>query len=375
MKLVFLSNFINHHQIPMCERLFELLGDGFHFLQSMPMESERIEMGWNRDVDRPWLVRLYEDESRGTELIDGADAVLLGWSERPDLDKRRLMSRKATMRMSEPVYKNGRWRFISPRGLIHKYDEHIRYRNDPVPMLCAGAYAAYDFSLMRAYPGKLFKWGYFPPLRGGAPAEKEETSLVWAGRFIDWKHPDFAVRAAASLMKKGFSFTLFMVGGGPMEAGLKGLAADLGVADKIVFTGYRTPDETRDIMDRCAALLMTSDLMEGWGAVVNEGMDSGCCVVGSYEAGSVPFLIRDKENGRVYRRGSYTEFERVLTETLSDPEGMRKMGEAARETVSAEWNGRIAADRLCEFSSALISGEIKAFEKGILSRAEVIRPE
>ncbi|MCR5304313.1 MAG: glycosyltransferase [Lachnospiraceae bacterium] len=403
MRFVFLSNYINHHQIPLCERLYELMGDGFSFLQSMPVEEERKGMGWKADASFPWLKKLYENEDLCVKLLDEADAAFLGWSERPDLDRRRLSSKKTTLRMSEPVYKDGRYKFISPRGLYHKYQEHIRYRKDPVPMLCAGAYAAYDFTLMRAYPGKLFKWGYFPPFRpcmdpagsvkGTVPDPTGSTdtseisedpfiknrdgrlSLVWAGRFIDWKHPDFPIRAASALKRKGVSFTLYMIGGGPLEDRLKALTAELSLTSCVEFTGYRTPDETRDIMDKCFVLLMTSDLREGWGAVVNEGMNSGCCPVASWEAGSVPYLVKDRDNGRIYRRGSYEDFERALMDVVSDPDHMHRMGERAYETIRDSWNGRIAADRLFEFTRSLLAGEMVPREEGILSRAEVIRPE
>ena len=45
MKAVFISNYINHHQIPFCRAMFEELGARFHFIQTQPMTQERIRMG------------------------------------------------------------------------------------------------------------------------------------------------------------------------------------------------------------------------------------------------------------------------------------------------------------------------------------------
>ncbi len=42
MKITFVSNYINHHQIPMSEYLYEQLGDGYRFVQTEPMEEEQI---------------------------------------------------------------------------------------------------------------------------------------------------------------------------------------------------------------------------------------------------------------------------------------------------------------------------------------------
>ena len=50
MKAVFISNYINHHQIPFSNALYEQLGDDYHFIQTEPMEEERIAMGWGLDA-------------------------------------------------------------------------------------------------------------------------------------------------------------------------------------------------------------------------------------------------------------------------------------------------------------------------------------
>ena len=42
---------------------------------------------------------------------------------------------------------------------------------------------------------------------------------------------------------------------------------------------------------------LTSDKNEGWGAVLNEAMSSGCCPVSSIEAGATPYLVKDGVNG------------------------------------------------------------------------------
>ena len=41
MKWVFASNYINHHQLPFCDAMYELLQGSFAFIQTMEMEEER----------------------------------------------------------------------------------------------------------------------------------------------------------------------------------------------------------------------------------------------------------------------------------------------------------------------------------------------
>ena len=57
MKFTFVSNYINHHQIPVSTLLYEKLGEEYHFIQTERMEQERVEMGWNADgKSLPWLL-------------------------------------------------------------------------------------------------------------------------------------------------------------------------------------------------------------------------------------------------------------------------------------------------------------------------------
>ena len=45
MQVVFVSNYFNHHQLSFCDALYELLEGSFCFLQTQPMEEERVKMG------------------------------------------------------------------------------------------------------------------------------------------------------------------------------------------------------------------------------------------------------------------------------------------------------------------------------------------
>jgi hypothetical protein len=47
MKITFISNYINHHQIPLANELYERLRENYYFIQTEPMEEERIKLGYN----------------------------------------------------------------------------------------------------------------------------------------------------------------------------------------------------------------------------------------------------------------------------------------------------------------------------------------
>ena len=59
MKITMISNYINHHQIPFSNALYEKIGNDYHFIQTEPMEEERIQMGWGVEAEKiPYVVFL-----------------------------------------------------------------------------------------------------------------------------------------------------------------------------------------------------------------------------------------------------------------------------------------------------------------------------
>ncbi len=378
MKTVFISNYINHHQLPFSEALYQRLGDGYRFIQTEPMEEERLQMGWGLDVSHiPYLLLSYREEERCRRLIEEADLVLAGWTKRTDLFLPRLSEEKLTFRISERIYREGQWKAVSPRGLMAKYKEHVRYRRQPAYLLCAGAYVASDFSLIHAYPGKMLKFGYFPPLRtygdGVLSAkkrrDKDRVQMVWAGRMIDLKHPEYAVRLAGQLLKKGHRFHIHMIGGGPLEGQLKDRIAQEGLSSFFTFYGFLTPERVRDVMEECRIFLFTSNYLEGWGSVLNEAMNSGCCAVANAQTGAAPFLIADGKNGVTYWDGSYADFAAKVEELLVRPDRAEAMGSAAYGTIAAEWNAQTAAQRCLDFYEGWKKGQEAPAGSGPLSVA------
>lgn len=394
--LTFVSNYINHHQIPVSNELFRLLGKNYAFIQTEPVEEERLRMGWRDESGKlPYLKLFYEEPEVCGRLIMESDIVVFGGTDEESYIQPRLKAGMPVLRYSERIYKSGQWKAVSPRGLMKKYHDHTRYRKAPVYLLCAGAYVASDFHIIRAYPGKMLKWGYFPEtkhydLEKLLDKHQEKTvSFLWAGRFIDWKHPELPILLAAYLNEKKYDFHLSMVGGGEMEEELRGLVSEKQLNDKVTFVGYLKPEEVRGMMEQAGIYLLTSDYKEGWGAVLNEAMNSGCAVLASHAAGAAPFLLKHEENGLVFESGNLYDMEQKAEELVRDAKKRKRLGGAAYETILKEWNEKEAAGRLLRFAEKLLHSDTLRAKKGgkairadieleckegPLSRAEVIAP-
>ena len=386
MKIAFVSNYISHHQIPFCEAMYERLGEDYAFVELMPMEEERRKMGWE-EAKPAYVRRLYAEEAQGLQdgpvrqLIRDCDILLFRGMDREELVYERLLINRPVIRISESIYKDGRWRAVSPRGLIHKYQEFTRWRKAPAYLLCAGAYVAGDFELIGAFPGRKYTWGYFPPLvqyeseeelfGRKHPEEPGAVRILWTGRFVDFKHIEMMAELIRMVRERYVpehpeqKVCFEIIGSGAEEEALR---SEFG--DSVEFTGFLPADQVRPHMERADLLVFTSDRGEGWGAVVNEAMNSGCAVVASHAAGAVRSLIRDDINGRIYTFGDREDLYRKVTELLTDSERIRQLGAAAYRTILEEWNAQEAADRLLALCACILENRpFDAPAEGPMSRA------
>ena len=62
MKLVFLSNYFNHHEKPLSDALSAHPGIEYTFIQTEKMAEERVRMGWGIDTKDIPYVRYFDDD-------------------------------------------------------------------------------------------------------------------------------------------------------------------------------------------------------------------------------------------------------------------------------------------------------------------------
>ncbi len=111
-------------------------------------------------------------------------------------------------------------------------------------------------------------------------------SILWVGRLIKWKHPELAIIVAKMLRDSGYDFNMKIIGQGEMKAELIKMIKIYNLEKYIYFLDYMSPEKVREHMEQANIFLFTSDYNEGWGAVLNEAMNSGCSVVASHAIGT-----------------------------------------------------------------------------------------
>lgn len=382
MTFVFISNYFNHHQKPLADAIFAKLGDGYHFIETEPMSEERKNMGWGMNQKPSYVLQSYtgaEQLQQCQQLLLEADVVM--WGSAPyNMIVPRLKAGKLTLGYSERLYKAGcpyhklPWHF----GLYTK--KFRRYKN--FYLLCASAYTAADFAKTFCFLNKTYKWGYFPDVKEYADIDaliesKKPASILWAGRIMDWKHPEYAVEVAKRLHNDGIDFTLNIIGNGQMDAAIQEMVEKEGLSQYVKLLGSMKPEQVREHMEQSEIYLFTSDRGEGWGAVLNESMNSACAVVACSAIGAAPFLLQDGENGRMYKSGDVDGLYRHVKDLLANTNERKRLSRNAYTTLTQEWNPKNAANKLLHLCERLLSGEKRPFPypTGVCSKAEVLKDE
>ena len=205
MKVLFLSNYLSHHQKPLSDELYKILGAGnYFFVCTDRISNARKEMGWSY-LDAPYSIE-YGAQTSG--LIEGMicsfDVVIVGHAPL-SLIKQRIKERKLTICNTERRYKS-----IS-RYLKYPINTYKSYYFNRGYLLASSAYAPIDYVISGMRLKKCFRWGYFPEVKryedidsvirnkGKTDCPGNPISILWAGRLIKWKHPELALTLAKYL--------------------------------------------------------------------------------------------------------------------------------------------------------------------------------
>lgn len=381
MKVAFLSNYLCIHQVPFCECMYQALGDDFCFVATEEIEKERLSQGYS-DLNHayPFIIRPYEGEQEQQKaqcISDEADVVIIGSAPMEYIQKR-LKHKKLTFLYTERLYKSGYQAWKLPVRLWRFWKAYGRHKC--LYLLCASAFTAGDFAKTGTFLGKAYKWGYFPPTHNyedihALIERKKPASILWVGRFLDWKHPEYVIEVARRLREDNYEFQIQMLGSGERWDAIKQMICDQGLQDCVQLVGAVPAEQVRNYMDAASIFLFTSDRNEGWGAVLNESMNSGCAVVASDAIGSVPFLLEDGENGLCYQSGNVDDLYDKVKRLLDHTEERKLLGQKAYFTITQEWNAENVTRKFLQLGQRMIDGDNKPFPfaNGVCSEAKILK--
>ncbi len=381
MKIVFASNYFNHHQSSLCDALNRYT-DGFRFIATSEMRQERRALGYGAEQLPDFVLQAHlseQDQAEAAEQMKNADAVIMGSAPERMIFFRKRKNGLIFRYLERPLRKGkeplkylprlARWHFKSPLS-------------KQIYLLCASAYTAGDYAAFGLFHRKAYKWGYFTETKRYDNPElfmqqKSCTKILWVARFLPLKHPEMILEVARRLKADGFRFEMDLIGRGELETAIRQKISDYDLRDCVHLLGPMKPEQVRLHMESAGIFLATSDKREGWGAVVNEAMNSGCAVVASHAMGSVPYLIEHEKNGLIFQSENINMLYGMVKDLLEHPEKQAVLGRNAYETITTLWNADVAAQRLINLSEHILAGEKypDLYQTGPCSRAEILRDD
>jgi glycosyltransferase involved in cell wall biosynthesis len=168
--------------------------------------------------------------------------------------------------------------------------------------------------------------------------------IVSVGRISPEKGYFGLLEALAPLAQQGQAFNLTVVGDGPAMRATQARVAELGLGDRVTFTGALS-EEGALAQIAAADVLVLPSLMEGLPVVLMEAMALGKAVIASRVAG-IPELVEDGVSGLLFTPSDWKELQARLKLALGDGALRQSLGRAGHEAVEGQFLISHAAERL-----------------------------
>lgn len=175
-----------------------------------------------------------------------------------------------------------------------------------------------------------------------------KTVLGFIGSFYAYEGLDILLQALPKMLAQNPEIRVLLVGGGPRDKELKALALQLGVQDKIIFTGRVPHDQVQRYYNLVDVLVYPRLRMRLTELVTPlkplEAMAQGRLLVAS-DVGGHRELIEDGQTGILFEAGNPDALAQRVVELLSAPDRWAALRTAARRFVETERNWPVSVAR------------------------------
>jgi PEP-CTERM/exosortase A-associated glycosyltransferase len=165
--------------------------------------------------------------------------------------------------------------------------------------------------------------------------------LGFLGSFYAYEGLNLLISALPNMLSQDESIRVLLVGGGPQDENLKRQVQSLGLQDKVVFTGRVPHEQVQTYYDLVDVLVYPRLPMRLTELVTPlkplEAMAQGKIVVAS-DVGGHKELIRDRENGYLFKSGDEVSLATTVLDVLDKQAAWTEVRSNGREYVENERN-------------------------------------
>jgi glycosyltransferase involved in cell wall biosynthesis len=167
-------------------------------------------------------------------------------------------------------------------------------------------------------------------LRDHYAIPKEKPVLLYVGRLDAEKRVHQVIQASAKAMKQT-DFSLVIAGKGFEANNVQKLAKNLGINDKVFFTGF-VPDKDLPDLYKIGDCFVIACPFELQCLAVMEAMATGLPII-AVNAGALPHLVDDGVNGSLFRPGDIFTLTQKIIDMMSNKEKRKEMGKESLRLI------------------------------------------
>jgi len=180
--------------------------------------------------------------------------------------------------------------------------------------------------------------------------------LVTVAHLVARKRHADVLRALAVLSERHPTLRYEIIGEGPERVALEGLAARLGITERVEFHGQLPPTEAIEQTRRCTLFVMPST-EEAFGVAYIEAMAGGLPAIGCRGEPGPEEIAAAGDGFMLVPPGDIERLSQRIDELLSDPHRLREASQRARATVAANFTWeRCGEQTVAAYAHALRSG-------------------
>jgi glycosyltransferase involved in cell wall biosynthesis len=179
----------------------------------------------------------------------------------------------------------------------------------------------------------------------------EEKIVLFVGRLVHEKGVHVLVNAVPNVLEK-VDAKIIIVGNGYMKEQLSNIVRGMGIAHKVMFTGF-VDDETLRRLQTCADVSVVPSLFEPFGIVALEAMAAKSPVVVSDTGGLAEIVQHDVDGVKVYA-GNPDSLAWGITRVLTDETYANRLRDNAYKKIQERYNwDRIAQQTMSAYETVL----------------------
>jgi len=188
------------------------------------------------------------------------------------------------------------------------------------------------------------------PRRDRAVPKNGEWQFVQAGRLIEKKGLPVTLRAFSTFSTQHPNATLTIAGEGPLLAELRRFAGELGIADRVSFTGFISQEQLREIYYRSHIFLHPSQTgrdgnQEGIPNSMLEAMATGLPVFAT-EHGGIPEAIENGVSGVLVSERDDQALAQAMLNAAQNPDLLSRIGPMGADAVRKKFGLQQQVQRL-----------------------------